>query len=49
MIRRWLHGHADKPPYKAPAVIYLGDSRGRMVVQTVAFVQQGEPYRQKVH
>ena len=49
MISRWLHGHADKPPYKAPAVLYLGDSRGRTVVQTVAFAQQGERYRQKVH
>ena len=42
MISRWLHGYDDKPPYKAPAVLYPGDSRGRMVVQTVAFAQQGE-------
>ena len=42
MISRWLHGHDDKPPYKAPAVLYPGDNRGRTVVQTVAFAQQGE-------
>ena len=29
MISRWYHGYADEPPYKAPAVLYLGDSRDR--------------------
>ena len=42
MISRWLHGGADKPPYKAPAVLYPGVSRGRVVVQTVAFAQREE-------
>ena len=32
MSSRWYHGYADEPPYKAPAVLYLGDSRDRVVV-----------------
>ena len=35
-------------PHKAPEVLHLGGSRGRVVVQTVAVAQQRERYRHNI-